>query len=143
MRIESDDGNVSWERVVELFRAVGWRDRNAEDVRSSFARSSFKAFAFEDGELVGFGRTVDDGRFYASVVDLVVVPSHQRRGIGRAILEELQRHLDGFLVVTLTAAPRVQGFYQRSGWQLQTTAMMLPRSDEQRRSNCADEPESK
>jgi GNAT superfamily N-acetyltransferase len=138
MRIESDERAVSWERVVELFRAVGWRDRDPEEVERAFARSSFKAFVFDGDELVGFGRTVDDGQFYASIVDVVVAPRSQGQGVGRAIVEELQRCLGGFLAVTLTAAPGVQGFYRRLGWENQTTAMILPRSEEQRRSNCFD-----
>jgi aralkylamine N-acetyltransferase len=85
MRIERDDGTVSWNDVAGLFRAVGWGDRDPDVVRAAFARSTFKAFAFEGPELVGFGRTIDDGQFYATVVDVVVSPAHQGKGIGRAI----------------------------------------------------------
>lgn len=138
MRIENDGRAVNWERVVDLFQAVGWRDREREEVKRAFARSSFSAFAFEGDELVGFGRTIDDGRYYASIVDVVVAPTWQRRGIGRAIVQELMRCLEGYLMVTLVAAPDVQGFYRRLGWENQITAMILPRSDEQRRSNCGE-----
>lgn len=138
MRIENDGRAVDWERVVDLFRAVGWRDREREEVKRAFERSSFSAFAFEGDELVGFGRTVDDGRYYASIVDVVVAPAWQRRGIGRAIVQELQRRLEGYLMVTLVAAPEVREFYRRLGWEKQSTAMILPRSDEQRRFNCTE-----
>jgi GNAT superfamily N-acetyltransferase len=84
---------------------LGQRDPN--ELRAAFARSSFKAFAFEGGELIGFGRTIDDGRYAATVVDVVVSPVHQRRGVGRAILEHVHSQLKGFLIVTLTAAPDV------------------------------------
>jgi len=139
MRIERDDSAISWDDVVGLFRAVGWGDRRPEDVATAFARSTFKAFVFEGSELVGFGRTIDDGRFYATVVDVVVAPAHQRQGVGRAIVEDLQSRLHGFLVVTLTAAPPVQPFYRRLGWRPQTTAMLRPRSEEQARLNCPEE----
>ncbi len=138
MRIERDDKLVAWEKVVELFKAVGWGERNPEEVRDSFARSSFKAFAFDEERLIGFGRTIDDGRFYASIVDIVVDPAHQRKGIGRAIVEDIQNRLQGFLVVTLTASPEVQGFYRKLGWRHQTTAMICPRNAEQARLNCAE-----
>ena len=110
-----------------------------KDVRAAFARSTLKAFAFEGPELVGFGRTIDDGQFYATVVDVVVSPTHQRKGIGRAIVEDLQARMEGFLVMTLTASPDVQPFYRRLGWRKQSTAMIRPRSEEQARLNCADE----
>ena len=115
-------------QVAALFRAVGWGERDPGDVRAAFARSTFKTFAFEGGELVGFGRTIDDGKFYATVVDVVVAPAHQRKGVGRAIVEDLQSRLTGFLVVTLTAAPEVQPFYRQLGWRRLSTGMIRPRS---------------
>jgi GNAT superfamily N-acetyltransferase len=141
MRIERSDEAVPWEQVADLFGAVGWGDRDPKAVRAAFAHSTFKAFAFDGAELIGFGRTIDDGRFYATVVDVVVHPEHQRRGVGRAIVEDLQGRLNGFLVVTLTAAPEVQVFYRRLGWRSQTTGMIRPRSEEQARMNCAAEAE--
>jgi len=141
IRIERDDATISWDQVAGLFQSVGWGKRDPKEIRTAFGRSTFKAFAFDDVELVGFGRTIDDGRFYATVVDVVVSPTHQRMGIGRAIVEDLQDRLKGFLVLTLTASPDVQPFYHRLGWRNQTTAMILPRSKEQARLNCPDEAE--
>ena len=138
MRIERDDSAVSWTQVATLFRAVGWGEREPDDLRAAFARSTFKAFAFEGSELIGFGRTIDDGQFYATVVDVVVAPAHQHKGIGRAIVEDLQNRLTGFLIVTATVAPDVQPFYHRLGWRQQATAMLRPRPEAQARLNCVD-----
>lgn len=136
MQIDREDSRVSWSDVAALFRAVGWGERKPDELQSAFRRSSFKAFAFEGDALIGFGRTIDDGRYYATIVDVVVSPAHQRRGVGMAIVEDIQGRLDGFLSTTLTAAPAVQPFYRRLGWRSQTTAMMRPRSEEQARLNC-------
>jgi aralkylamine N-acetyltransferase len=141
MRIETDDAEVSWVQVAALFAAVGWGARDPDEIRAAFGRSTFKAFAYDGGELIGFGRTIDDGRFYATVVDVVVSPAHQRRGVGRAIVEDLQGRMKGFLVVTLTAAPEVQPFYKKLGWRMLSTGMIRPRSKEQARLNCSDETE--
>lgn len=127
MRIERDDAAIAWTEVADLFAAVGWSAREPSDVREAFGRSTLKAFAFAGDELIGFGRTVDDGKFYATVVDVVVSPAHQRRGVGRAIVEDLQSRMPGFLVVTLTAAPDVQPFYAKLGWQNSSTCMIWPR----------------
>jgi GNAT superfamily N-acetyltransferase len=122
--------------VADLFASVGWGGREPDDVRVAFSRSTFKAFAYDGEELVGLGRAIDDGKFYATIVDVVVQPAYQRRGVGRAIVEDLQSRLSGFLLVTLTAAPEVQPFYARLGWRKQTTGMIRPRSTEQARLNC-------
>jgi ribosomal protein S18 acetylase RimI-like enzyme len=139
LRFESDHRNLRWEDVPTLFQEVGWRARDPEELKQAFLKSSFTVFAFDDDRLVGCGRTIDDGRFYASLVDVVVAPSYQGRGIGSEIVRQLQSRLSSFLIVNLTAAPEVQGFYRRLGWKLQKTAMMHPRSEEQARRNCADD----
>jgi GNAT superfamily N-acetyltransferase len=139
MRIERDHTGIAWSDVSALFEAVGWGRRSPDAVREAFQRSTFRAFAFEDNRLVGVGRTIDDGRFYATVVDVLVHPRYQGQGVGRAIVEDLQSRLDGFLMVTLTAAPDVQPFYCRLGWRPLSTGMIRPRSDEQARLNCPPE----
>ena len=141
MRITRDTAGISWTGVAALFQAVGWGERDPDDVGTAFDRSTFKAFAFEGDEFIGFGRTVDDGKFYATIVDVVVSPAHQRQGIGRAIVEDLQQRVQGFLVLTLTAAPSVQPFYKKLGWRNLTTGMIRPRSKEQARLNCPEESE--
>jgi GNAT superfamily N-acetyltransferase len=140
MRIEHGEANIPWDRVAALFGEIGWTARTPDEVRAAFARSSFKAFAFEGDELIGFGRTVDDGRFYATVADVVVVPAWQRRGVGTAIVQDLQGRLKGFLMVTLTATPEVQPFYRRLGWRRMVTAMLFPRSPRQAALNCEPDP---
>ena len=138
MRILQDSAGIAWDQVAALFAAVGWGSREPDDIRVAFERSSFKAFAFEGEELLGFGRTIDDGKFYATVVDVIVSPAHQRKEIGRAIVEDLQNRMKGFLVITLTASPSVQPFYKKLGWRIMSTGMMLPRSKEQEQLNCPD-----
>ena len=135
MRLEQGDTAVPWDRVAALFAEVGWTPRDPAEVRASFERSTFKAFAFEGDELVGFGRTVDDGRFYAVLADVVVAPAWQRRGVGTAIVQNLQARLNGFRMVMLTATPEVQPFYRRLGWRRMVTAMLFPRSP-RRALNC-------
>jgi GNAT superfamily N-acetyltransferase len=139
MRIESNDDRVPWNRVSELFRLVGWGLRDPDELRSAFRKSTFKAFAYEGDKLVGFGRTIDDGRFYATIVDVVVDPEYQRKGVGASIVRDLQGRLRGFVIVNLTAAPGVEPFYRRLGWRRQKTAMMLPRSSEQAIAHCEDD----
>jgi GNAT superfamily N-acetyltransferase len=41
------------------------------------------------GAAVGMGRVIGDGGWYFHIVDMAVLPEHQRRGIGDAILTAL------------------------------------------------------
>jgi aralkylamine N-acetyltransferase len=128
--------NIDWGDVTKLFQAVGWGERIPENVRRAFEHSSFMRFAWIDRELVGVGRTVDDGYYYGWIVDLAILPQYQGQGIGTKILSELERDLQPFLTTMLTAAPGKGGFYEKLGWHKQRSAYILPRSEQQKHSLC-------
>ncbi|HET9546500.1 MAG TPA: GNAT family N-acetyltransferase [Desertimonas sp.] len=50
------------------------------------------------GAVVGMGRVIGDGGWYFHVTDMAVLPDHQRRGIGAAVLTRLVDRIE-------TAAP--------------------------------------
>ena len=129
-RYAGDD--VDWHDVAELFQSVGWGIRDPNDIQRAFSTSSHVIFAWCDGNLVGFGRTVDDGKYYALIVDLVVSPEFQKMGIGSRMLAELRDCLEKYSFTTLTAAEGKEPFYEKQGWMKQKTAFIWPRSEKQR-----------
>ncbi|MET0412350.1 MAG: GNAT family N-acetyltransferase [Polyangiaceae bacterium] len=46
-----------------------------------------------EGLAVGMGRVIGDGGWYFHIADMAVLPEHQRRGIGDAILTALVEHI--------------------------------------------------
>lgn len=72
------------------------------------------------GRAVGMGRLIGDGGWYFHVVDMAVLPDHQRRGIGAAVLSWLldriaeQAPPDAF--VSLMADPPGRRLYRRYGF---------------------------
>jgi ribosomal protein S18 acetylase RimI-like enzyme len=93
------------------------------DVGSSFLGAGGEFLVAElDGDLVGMGgiRPGDDGR--AEVLRVRVHPATRRRGVGRALMAELERraallgmtalHLD-----TATNQPDAMAFYRSLGYQ--------------------------
>ena len=122
IRYTSSVENTNWKEVSNIFKAVGWGERSSEQVKLTFEKSSFTRFAYIDNNLVGVGRTVDDGHYYGWIVDLAVLPKYHRRGIGTKILSELKSDLKPFLTTMLTAAPGKSGFYEKLGWHKQCSA---------------------
>ena len=80
-----------------------------------------------DGSLIGFGRAVSDGEYYASIYDVIVKPDMQGVGVGTAIMKSLLEPLQGFLFTHLTSTPGNEGFYGRLGFRKQKTAMTIMR----------------
>lgn len=131
IRYSSNLENISWEEIVNLFNAVGWTPRLPSEIEISFRKSTHVRIAYSGDKIVGFGRTVDDGKYYALIADLVVDPKHQGKGIGTRILRELRDVLKDYIFTSLIAAPGKDGFYVQQGWFRQKSAYMWPRSKKQ------------
>jgi ribosomal protein S18 acetylase RimI-like enzyme len=66
------------------------------------------------------GRVIGDGGWYFHIADMAVLPEHQRRGLGSAVLDHLLQQIrdgapDGALV-TLLADPPGRSLYTRHGF---------------------------
>ena len=75
---------------------------------------------FDNGEIVGMGRLLGDGGWYFHVVDVAVLPHHQRRGLGHSILGALLGRIRELAPpgawVTLLADPPGRRLYERHGF---------------------------
>ena len=74
----------------------------------------------DDGEVVGMGRLLGDGGWYFHVVDMAVLPAHQRRGLGDAILgallDRVREVAPPGAYVNLLADPPGRRLYERHGF---------------------------
>ncbi|KAK3943950.1 GNAT family [Diplogelasinospora grovesii] len=71
---------------------------------------------------VGMGRIIGDGGWYFHIADMAVLPEHQRKGLGDAIVKHLLAHIkanaaEGDPYVTLFADPPGRKLYARNGFQ--------------------------
>jgi ribosomal protein S18 acetylase RimI-like enzyme len=85
------------------------------------------------GTTVGMGRVIGDGGWYFHIVDMAVLPEHQRRGIGDAMLtsliDQIRRNAPSEPYVTLLADEPGRKLYARHGFVAtapQSIGMKLP-----------------
>lgn len=108
------------DELVALYNSVGWTTYTQDPQRLLLAltRSLRVVSAREDGELVGLARIVGDGLTIVYLQDILVAPSHQRRGIGAALMNEaLKPFADVRQQVLLTDdEPRQREFYESMGF---------------------------
>ena len=114
----SHDKGISPQDVQDLCASVGWSRREPVLIARALNNSLAVVIAWEEGLLVGFARATGDQVFNATVWDVAVRPSHQRRGIGRLVMNELLKELDSYEIplVTLYADPGTDTFYRRFGF---------------------------
>ncbi len=122
---------IDWKAVVGLFKKVQWGRREPSEIREAFQKSSYCCFVLHKEELIAMGRTIDDGRYYAMLVDIAVDPEFQNQGIGKEIVQRLKDHLSGYKFITLSAAAGKHGFYEKIGWKRQNSAFIFPVNDQQ------------
>jgi predicted N-acetyltransferase YhbS len=132
MKTQYSTVSVDWEAVAALFAEVGWGSRVPLEIRAAFEKSSHVIFIYRDQELLAFGRTMDDGRYYAMLVDVVVKPGVQGAGLGREIVTYLKDQLASYKFITLTSASGKEAFYEKLGWKKQKSAYIWPQSEAQR-----------
>jgi len=72
------------------------------------------------GVTVGMGRLIGDGGWYFHVVDMAVLPAHQRGGIGNWVLtwllDQVRRRAPADAFVSLMADPPGRRLYARHGF---------------------------
>lgn len=73
-------------------------------------------------QVVGMGRIISDGGWYFHIADMAVLPDHQRRGLGAAIMRELLAYIErnrpdeGIPYISLLADPPGIGLYKKTGF---------------------------
>lgn len=94
------------DEIVALYTSVGWTAYTADpdQLLRALAGSHLVLTARDDaGTLLGLARTVSDGETVCYVQDILVHPSAQRHGVGRALMDELRdvyAHCRAFLLST-------------------------------------------
>ncbi len=103
--------------IENLRQAVGW-DR-MDGAYDAILRKSYAHFSIsQDQNLIGFVNVISDGIGDAFLVDLMIHPDFQRRGLGRVLIQETIRQLssDGIRAIELLFEPHLENFYQENGF---------------------------
>jgi len=116
--------DVDWSEASGLLELVGLGARDPEQLERAFGRSR-AVFVYDNDQLIGIGRAVTDGEYYATIFDVGVRPEYQGKGVGWQILESLMEEFEGFWFVHLTSTPGNEAFYKKAGFRLQKTAMTV------------------
>ena len=125
------NGAVTNQELNHLWQSV-YADHQDRDFTAEIAGEHVDhVIARLRGELIGFAKIVRDGGQHAFLLDPIVTPLHQRKGLGREMIMHLVDHAKShrarYLHVDFT--PENEGFYQSLGFEPSRAGIMRLRDE--------------
>ena len=100
--------------------AAGLSRKTEEAATIGLKNSLFAVTVFYGAEPVGIGRVVGDGGCFFELVDVAVMPDHQKKGVGKLIMDALlayiYEHAPKSAYVSLMADHGTPDFYAKFGF---------------------------
>ena len=106
----------------DLFNTTGWNSEyhfTADDLKKAIEKSWYALSAFDSDKLIGFGRVIADGVHHALIVDIIVHPQYQGKGVGSELLQKLVGKCKEEKIrdIQLFAASDKYVFYEKHGFE--------------------------
>jgi ribosomal protein S18 acetylase RimI-like enzyme len=117
--------NFSADDFLALAQRVWPRDYSSAQAAAALERT-INIGAWDGSRLVGSIRVLTDGYFFATVPEILVDPSYQRRGIGRRLMELALEHAPRGKM-TFGAQPQSVSFFDRIGCERKLTGFVATR----------------
>ena len=76
-----------------LRESVGWHNYARAQTENALSRSLYTVVAEDANQVVGMGRLIGDGLYYL-IIDIVVQPDYQQKGIGSKMIDMLVNFVD-------------------------------------------------
>ena len=114
--------SISVEDCNILRCSAGWPQMHFEQMKTGLENSEFIVVARDNDTTVGMARIVSDGGYVYFIVDVLVLPEYQRKGIGKTMMNNIMEYIysklkDGFCIqVDLLASKGKEKFYEAFGF---------------------------
>jgi ribosomal protein S18 acetylase RimI-like enzyme len=118
MHVEiSMQDTIEQSEVVALYRANEWSSAEKPDQLLAALRNSHCLITARiKGQLVGIGNAISDGHLVVYFPHMLVHPDHQGQGIGKKMMQAMQKKYAGFHQQMLTADGNAIDFYKSLGF---------------------------
>ena len=117
--IVSLDDTVQQDEVVALYTANGWSSAEKPELLIPALNNSHSLVTARDenGVLIGVGNAISDGYLVVYYPHMLVDPTWQGKGVGKAMMDAMQTRYAGFHQQMLTADGDAIGFYKALGFE--------------------------
>lgn len=109
------------EDYVNIRIAAGLSRKSAEAAEIGLSNTLCGVVVSHEGQPVGIGRVIGDGGCFFEIVDIAVMPEHQKQGLGDKIMHALMEYINeeapDTAYVSLMADHGTPEFYKRFGFE--------------------------
>ena len=115
------ENSITPQEYNELRNKVNWKTIDIIRTEKALQESKYVKKVVLNNNPIAMGRAISDG-MYVLIVDVVVIPEYQNKGIGKMVinrlLEEIEKDTkDGDATsITLIAVSGKEGFYEKCGF---------------------------
>lgn len=123
MELILQENVLTYDIYFELRKSVDWNNWSKTQSDSAIKNSYHTIVAYDDDEPIGMGRVVGDGMYF-TIVDVVVRPEYQGKGVGSVIIKsildyiESNMHEGSRVSVQLISEVGKEDFYIKQGFKL-------------------------
>lgn len=109
------------EDYIRIRLAAGLSRKSPEAATTGLSNTIAGVCVYFGDDRIGIGRVIGDGGCFFEVVDIAVLPQHQKQGVGdmimRALMEYIHKNAPDTAYVSLMADHGTPEFYKRFGFE--------------------------
>ncbi|RRD94529.1 N-acetyltransferase [Clostridiales bacterium COT073_COT-073] len=123
MNWQIEENNLDYKTYFALRESVGWSNFSPKQAEIAIANSYYSIVVKDLENEIAMGRVAGDGMYF-TIVDIVVKPEFQGRGIGTMILQAILKHIERNLPegsrasIGLISEIGKESFYIKQGFKL-------------------------
>ena len=116
------EDSITPKEYNDLREKIGWKPHDLKRVEVALKDSKFVKKVVVNNETVGMAKVICDG-IYAFVVDVIIHPHYQNKGIGKKLMQELLREIEESMnegetmSVNLVSMAGKEKFYEKCGFR--------------------------
>ncbi len=113
-----EENKLQYDDYCRLRKSVDWNNFSKEQTILALKRNLYDIVAIDNKTVVGMGRLIGDG-LYCTIVDIVVMPEYQSKGIGSHLIKRILDYVDnqtppcGRVSIHLIAEKGKEAFYEK------------------------------
>ncbi len=107
----------------KLSKLVGYREKEERIIEKALENTLFSISAYDEGEIVGYGRIIGDESMFLYIQDLMVSPEYQKQKIGTNIMYKLLDQIKEYkeknpnIQVAIESGFMKEGFFKKFGFK--------------------------